>query len=238
MDTRFCAGEVAPTVPAIVAKWLARTIPEGSKMIKAAKVYQRGQFLLGKTYSPFEATEDFTAAPMSFKWHASIRAFSPFVSIHVNDSYTMHHGKVDAKLFGLFPVAHQEGPGVDESAFGRFVAEAIWMPTSLLPAAHVLWLPGPNDTSARLEMSDGELKAEAFIEFAESGQLRTLSMVRKRDCGHGKIEPCNWFVRFDEEKVFHGFIIPAYAEVSWKLDDGLQTYYKGFVDQIDFTYDS
>jgi hypothetical protein len=42
-------------------------------------------------------------------------------------------GRMDWKLLGLVTVAHADGQDVSRSAAGRAGAEAVWLPTALLP---------------------------------------------------------------------------------------------------------
>jgi hypothetical protein len=46
---------------------------------------------------------------------------------------------LDWKLAGLVTVAHAQGPDVARSAAGRAGAEAVWLPTALLPRFGVRW---------------------------------------------------------------------------------------------------
>ncbi len=61
-----------------------------------------------------------------------------------SDRYVDGNGGPDWKLLGLLTVAHAEGPEVSQSAAGRAGAEAIWLPTALLPRFGVRWSVGPD----------------------------------------------------------------------------------------------
>lgn len=56
-----------------------------------------------------------------------------------SDEYLDGTGGMNWKLGGLITVAHKEGPDVSRSAAGRGAAEAIWLPTTLLPRFGVRW---------------------------------------------------------------------------------------------------
>ena len=52
---------------------------------------------------------------------------------------------MDWRLGGAIPVMHTDGPDVSRSAAARAAAEAIWVPTSLLPRFGVTWTAEADD---------------------------------------------------------------------------------------------
>jgi hypothetical protein len=56
-----------------------------------------------------------------------------------SDHYLDGAGGMDWKLAGLVTVAHADGPDVSRSAAGRGAAEAVWLPTAMLPRFGVRW---------------------------------------------------------------------------------------------------
>ena len=65
------------------------------------------------------------------------------------------------KILGLVRVVHADGPDVSRSAAGRVVAEAVWVPTALLPRFGVTWTaadPHHITASYRLDEADIDLQ--------------------------------------------------------------------------------
>jgi hypothetical protein len=62
-----------------------------------------------------------------------------------SDRYLDGTGAQDWKLLGLLTVAHAQGPDTSRSAAGRAGAEAIWLPTALLPRFGVHWSVGSSN---------------------------------------------------------------------------------------------
>jgi hypothetical protein len=56
-----------------------------------------------------------------------------------SDRYMDGEGMMEWKLFGLVPLVHAEGPDIARSSAGRAGAEAVWVPTALLPRFGVRW---------------------------------------------------------------------------------------------------
>jgi hypothetical protein len=63
------------------------------------------------------------------------------------------------RILGLLPVMRARGPGVSRSAAERAAAEAIWVPTSLLPRFGAAWsAPGPTEISVTFGIDDHHVK--------------------------------------------------------------------------------
>ena len=64
-------------------------------------------------------------------------------------------GSMQASMFGLYSIVDQTGrPELNAGALQRFLGEAIWFPTALLPSTAVTWTPR-DDRSAIVTLRDG-----------------------------------------------------------------------------------
>jgi hypothetical protein len=80
-------------------------------------------------------------------------AMMPGVPVRVHDAYIAGRGTLHAAVFGLVSVVNVR----DTTELGelmRFLAEAAWYPTSLLPSQGVRW-EAADDHSARATLEDG-----------------------------------------------------------------------------------
>jgi hypothetical protein len=56
-----------------------------------------------------------------------------------SDRYLDAEGSMQWKVLGVVPVVNADGPDVSRSTAGRVGAEAVWVPTALLPRFGVSW---------------------------------------------------------------------------------------------------
>src|SRR6202008_2673629 len=89
-----------------------------------------------------------------FDWNARI-VVAPGFTVYVHDAYVGREGILDAKLLGLVTLAESRGtPEIARAELMRFLAEAAWYPTALLPSQGVQW-EAVDDCSARASLVDG-----------------------------------------------------------------------------------
>lgn len=157
-------------LPAPVRRYLRAGIAPGTPLAGAARLRIRGQIKVGR-WVPFHARE-FLAPMDGFRWTArALGVLSGF------DSYAEGQGEMRWKLLGLVPVMRAGGPDVSRSAAGRAAAEAIWLPTVLLPRFGVRW-EALDDRHLVASYSIDAVEIQAHHHIDEDGRL--LSMVFDR----------------------------------------------------------
>ena len=120
-------------LPEPVRRLFRVAITPGTPLAQAARFRMRGSIKVGKRWLPFRARE-VLAPHHGFVWAA--RAGGVIVG---SDRYADGVGAMDWKFLGLLRVAHAGGPDASRSAAGRAGAEAVWVPTALLPRFGVAW---------------------------------------------------------------------------------------------------
>ncbi len=84
------------------------------------------------------------------------------------------------KLLGLLPLVHADGPEVTRSAVGRAAAEAVWVPTALLPRFGVDWSAAdPGHITARYRIDT--VKVEIHYVLDAGGHLTSMVFDRWGD---------------------------------------------------------
>lgn len=156
ISRRFTEAEL-DGLPAPVVRYFRAALSEGQRMIRSARLEQRCEFLLRpqrNDWRPFTATEHFGARPAGFVWNARIR-MAPGLSTRVRDGFVEGRGFVRASLLGIFSLVAVEGTAeIAEGALQRYLAEAAWLPTALLPSQGVVWAP-LDRSSARATVAAG-----------------------------------------------------------------------------------
>ena len=129
-------------LPDPVRRYFETVLDEGQLHSRTVRLEQHGQFRLGDADSPWkplEATQRATIDPPGFVWDATIR-LAPFVPVRVVDAYIEGEGSLRARLLSVLPVADADpSPALDAGELQRYLAEAVWYPTALLPGAGVRW---------------------------------------------------------------------------------------------------
>ena len=141
-----------------------------------------------------------------------------------------------ASLHGLVTLAAVEGtPGIAAGALHRYLAEGVWLPTSLLPSQGILWTP-IDDSTSRATLAVGEATVSLDFHFGADHLVRSVyTSERARDV-EGRPVPTPWQGRFAEYQERHGMRIPLAGEVEWILPEGPQPYWRGHITDIQYEY--
>jgi len=214
------------SLPPPVQRYFRAVLRDGQPMIAAARLSQEGQFLLSEekgTWGPFQATQAVTVRPPAFDWDARI-AWAPGVKVWVRDAYAAGAGTLHAAAFGLVPLADQQGtPELAEGELMRYLAEAVWYPTALLPASGVQW-EAIDDSTARATLTDGATRVALELRFDAEGLIASVrSPGRHKDAR--TVLP--WQGRFRGYALRSGMRIPLEGEVEWVTPSGPLPYWRG-----------
>lgn len=226
-------------LPEPVARYFAFALTPGQPLVRSARVRHEGTFRSGRDapWSPFTSAEHFQAEPPGFVWDARIR-MAPLVAVRVRDRYSGGVGAMFGKLGGLVPVVDERGsPEMASGALHRYLAEAVWFPTRLLPGAGLVW-EAVDRTTARATLTDAGTTVSLAFTFGAGGEvIRVYTPERFRDVD-GVGVPTPWMGRFEEYRRIDGMMIPVAGEVAWVLPDGPMPYWRGRIVDIAYSFDS
>ncbi len=92
-----------------------------------------------RRWVPFTADQFFTVTPPGFDWDARVRML-PGLNVFVRDAFREGAGLLHAQVAGLATVADATpSPDLSKSELLRWLAEAAWFPSALLPSQGVRW---------------------------------------------------------------------------------------------------
>lgn len=225
-------------LPTPVQQYFRTVLQDGQPLITAVNVVHTGTFNMGESadqWKPFTSTQRVITQRPAFVWDARIHMV-PGMPVFVHDAYVAGEGVLRAQLYGLVTVMDQ--PSTPELAQGelmRFLAEAAWYPTALLPREGVTW-EAEDDTHARVTLDDGTTSVTLVVTFDEEGLIRSVRAdVRYRDV-NGVPVPTPWEGRFWNYERQEGMLIPLEGEVSWLLPEGPKPYWRGQIQQIEYEF--
>jgi hypothetical protein len=222
------------SLPAPVARYFAFAMRGGQRRIRTARIRWTGEMRLrpDAEWRAITADQHFTTHPAGFVWDARV-AMMPVTPVRVRDSYVGGEGRMLGRLGGVIPVVDAGGTReLAEGALARWLGEAVWFPTALLPGGGVTWAP-VDDSTARATVTDGAWSVSADFHFAPDGAVTRMTAMRWRDVnGQGVLTPFEG--RYASYQRRHGVMIPTSAEVAWILPAGRFAYWRGRPTMIDY----
>jgi hypothetical protein len=225
-------------LPAPVQRYFRAAIKPGQAIVTAARMEQSGNFNMSETgeqWKPFTSKQYVVTRRPGFVWDARI-AMMRGVPIFVHDAYLGGLGFLQARLLGLVKLAEmRDAHEIARGELMRFLAEAAWYPTALLPSQGVCW-QNVDDTSAQASLSDGEVNAALLFRFNNDGLIES---IRAEDRGRGSkntFAPTPWEGRWQRYEWRDNMLVPTEGEVAWILPDGPKPYWRGRIIHIDYEY--
>lgn len=231
-------------LPAPVERYFRRVLREGQPRIRGAVLRQHGTFRsreggdLGRGWAPFTAVQHFAAEPPGFVWDARIR-MAPLVTVRVRDGYVAGGATMRGAMAALVSVVNaSDGPELRAGALLRWLAEAVWLPTALLPRPGLQWA-AVDDAHARATVVDGETAVSLEFEFAPTGEIvagRTPARLRAVPGRPGEYLPAPWGGRYSRYEEHEGMRVPAETEAYWVLGGREEPYYRGRNERIAYRF--
>lgn len=221
-------------LPAPVARYFRRALKDGQPFITWAVARQDAEFFANNAWRPLRATQHFNTVPPGFVWDARI-AMAPLMPADVRDAYVAGHGSMQATMFGAYSLVDQSAlPQLDSGALQRYLGEAVWFPTALLPGMGVTW-QAVDDRSALATLTDGSTTVSLTFRFDDQDRIIEAIGDRyfERDGGY-ELRP--WRVRCSDHSVREGIEIPQSCEVAWIRPQGPEPYWRGRISSIVYSF--
>lgn len=214
-------------LPGPVRRYFEHVLDPGQALARSARLEQAGEIRIGSdpAWRSFRATNHVATDPPGFVWDASVR-MAPLVSARVLDAFVAGRGRLQARLFGVVPVADATpGPALDEGELLRYLAEAPWIPTALLPGRGVEWA-GVDDDAARATLSTGGTTVSATFHF-EAGEVVRVTAERPYTHPDGSQDPVPWTGYWYDYEKRGGMLVPTRGAVEWNHAAGDWQYWRG-----------
>ena len=224
-------------LPSPVARYLRHVLTDRQELIRTAKMHQSGVLRTSATterWSSFTARQLVVPPTTGFIWNARVE-MSLSTHIRILDSYSAGVGSGRASLLSAFAVASEAGvPELNSGALHRYLAEAVWFPTALLPQSGVVW-SAINGHSAMATLTDGGTTVSLEFRFNEVGEVTGIYSPGRFGIFDGVYKQVPWEGHFRDYQVREGMRVPMYGEVGWYDDGTLHLVWKG--DLIDVQYE-
>lgn len=223
-------------LPEPVARYLRQVLPERAAIIRAVDVAHRGLFNMSQTgeqWKPFSARQRVVTRRPGFVWDGRV-SMVPGLNVHVHDAYVDGEGILEPAILGLFTLTRLRDRGeVARGELMRFMAEAAWYPTALLPSQGMHWTP-IDASSARATLVDGAIRLSMVFHFGANGLIDTIRVEDRGRAVGGQIIPTVWEGCMFDYQRRDGLLIPVGSEVAWLTPEGRHPYWRGTITEIDY----
>jgi hypothetical protein len=143
---------------------------------------------------------------------------------------------MQAKVLSLVPVVDERGKAeLNAGALQRFLAEAVWFPTALLPGAGVQWRAIDN-SRALATLTDSGTTVSLEFRFNDAGEITSVFTPGRYRSVNGKYELAPWEAHLRSYEERDGVRIPVEGDVEWQLRDGSFPYWKGRIVQAKYDF--
>jgi hypothetical protein len=225
-------------LPAPVQKYFQTVLKDGQPIVSAVHLELSGTINMsatGEKWKRFTSTQQFIAQRPGFDWEARIEMI-PGLRARVHDAYIAGEGILHATLFGLVSLANLRGtPEIAQGELIRFLAEAAWYPTALLPSQGVQW-KAVDDFSAKATLKDGETAVTLLFRFDENGLIQSARAEARGRTVAGVAIPTPWEGRWSNYQLRDGMCIPTEGEVAWLLPEGPKPYFRGRITGLGYEF--
>ncbi len=225
-------------LPAPVQRYFRKTLQDGQSMVAGVRIQHRGQFNISETgeqWKLFTSNQQVITQRPGFDWNGRITML-PGIPVLVHDAYIAGEGILQAALFGLFSLVNMQGTGdIAKGELMRFLAEAAWYPTALLPSQGIHW-EAVSDRSAQGTLIEGEISITMLFTFTEQDLIDSVQTEARGRTVGGEIIPTPWYGRFWNYEERHGMQVPLDGEVAWLLPDRVKPYWRGSITEIIYEF--
>jgi len=223
-------------VPEPVARYFKKILRDGQPLIRGAHLTQSGEFRTSATgkWKNFHATENFSIEKPAFNWKACIR-MSPLLALNVEDTYRDGNAAIQAKAWGIRILHAHNDTQLATAALQRYLAEAPWFPTALLPGPNIRWSEVDRN-HALASLRDSGIEVSMYFEFNDSGEIIGAFTPGRYQLvkGQYRLEPWGGYFRNYDNR--SGIRIPTEAEVEWLSPEKNFSYYKGKIVEIEYDF--
>jgi hypothetical protein len=206
-------------LPEPVQRYFKYALKDGQEHIKFVRLKQVGEFRMkeNQSWMPIKAEQYFATEDPAFIWRVKF-TMAPFIWIEGRDMYYQGKGNMLIKLLSTITVADAAGSEMDISSLIRFLAEAPWFPTALLPGDYLEWKE-IDSNSAQAVIKDKEYTASGIFTFNEKGEIIKFVTNDRYMEADGKYFKEQWAGYYRNYQEIEGMKIPLEGEVEWNLSD-------------------
>ncbi len=215
--------------PPPVRRYLHNVLKDCPRPIATASFVPRGR-LRTRGDSPrwlsFDARHAVRPARAEFTWEAKVRVLGP-LHLKVVDSLIDGHGVGKVYALSVLQVAASKRCiEMDCGALHRFLAEAVWYPTALVPSQQLSW-SAIDDRHAAATISTATASVDLQFRFNDANEIAAIHTPARWGRFGGRFEQRAWEGHFTGYETVHGIRIPLRGNVGWFAGRDWQMVWEG-----------
>jgi len=220
------------SLPPIVQKYFSTVLRDGQQYIDFIEMTQEADFRtqIDGDWSHLSADVWYSANEPGLVWKARFgTSILPYKTAWLEFIHGKGHGLV--RLLGTITLLETHGFEADITLLSRYLMEAVWFPTVLLPSRQIEW-SAVSELSAKAEITFEGLCASAIFTFTEDGLIENIVTHDKFRDFKGSFEKEQFTLHCKNYKQFQKITIPTEVEFVWNLPDKDFLYGKFRVENI------
>lgn len=223
-------------LPEPVQRYFRRVLPSGQKFIRFARVHQEAEYKMKPQGEWIDVTADscYTTEQPALVWDAVLHD-SRYRWRRAHLIYLHGTGEGMTKLYGGLTLSDYSGSEADITLLSRFLSEALWFPTALLPSRYIEWKEhGPD--SAEAVITDDDLQARVVFHFSATGEVERITTNDKFRDFRGGFHKEEFVMHCRNYKPISNVLVPTELEFVWELDSGNFPYARIHATEFDYKY--
>jgi hypothetical protein len=221
-------------VPAPVARYLRLALP-ASRDIQQVRMRQIGTLrtdVTSERWMPFDAEHIVVPPATGFVWNARVRV-APLLHVRVRDALINGRGSGHVSLLSAFTVSEaSDALEMNSGSLHRYLAEAVWYPTALLPSATLNWT-AIDGTTALATLTNRDVSVSLEFRFAQTGEVIGIYTPGRWGMFPGGYRQVPWEGHFRDYRERDGVVVPTEGDVGWYVDDEWRAVWKGTVNEFE-----
>lgn len=221
-------------LPPPVARYLNHVLPPESRNMRLARYKQVGTLRVDPTserWMSFSASQVIAPTASAFVWDARV-AVMPLIHVRVRDSFVNGVGSGQVALLSAIPVGSASGnTEMNSGSLHRFLAEAVWYPTALLPSPSLRW-EAIDDSRAFATLTHGTVTVSLEFRFNSANEVASIYTPGRWGSFDGGYKQVPWEGRFQDYAKHDGVRVPTRGEVGWYFGGEWLAVWKGNVARV------
>jgi hypothetical protein len=226
------------SLPPPVLRYLNHALPPDRRGLKLARYRQAGTLRTdprSDSWMKFTASQVIGPRITEFLWTARA-SIAPLLHVQVRDSLVAGRGAGQVALLSAIPVASAAGSmEMNSGSLHRFLAEAVWYPSALLPSPQLRWAP-LDDSRAVATLTDGTTTVALEFRFNAEDEVSGIYTPGRWGSFDGTYKQVAWEGKFRNYFRRQGVLIPGEGEVGWYLGGQWGSVWRGTVISVSMEF--
>jgi uncharacterized protein DUF6920 len=220
-------------VPEPVGRYLSRVLGASPPAIRVAAITQRGTLRTGPRstrWLDFNAEQTSGVAWTGFVWRARVRV-APLIYLQVRDSLTAGSSSGRVSFLNITVAADYGSREFNAAAMQRYLGEAVWYPTALIPSARLSW-SALGSRKAVATLTDLGITVALQFHFNDADEVSAVyTPARWRKVRNGYLQQ-PWEGRFASYERRNAVLVPLVAMAGWHTDGSWTPAWNGEIRRI------